>query len=330
MSTPIKAGMLTEVSNFIKNISDTLFKAIDKLVELGIVTDVQKNDEGDVICHMVIDGEPAEMITSNAEDKNYSDVTIKPKHGREVELKRIDNRKFFDTVLSEVRKIYPNADIVQSSKSLRVRLQKIVSSSDINVNLTAIHANYDPTLALNDLDTVLNSNELLSELSEEPECFEIVDNGDEYDISTVDEFSTSGACEAIIGAAMKIWCNLSVIHWAAKGNNFTDLHSALDSFRYMLISEIDFFGELSIELNDRVVNPGIYTPADDIPPIMNDDGEGFTAEFGFELTSRMIEDYIRILDTYYVNFTHDVQSYLDEEIRMWRKNVNYFIKQRLK
>lgn len=330
MSQPVKGSMLSDISNFLKSISKTVFDAMDKLWNSGILVDIEKNDKGGYRSKLEIDGEPVEVdiIPTPGKDKEFQDVSIRLKNGRKVDIPSVPNKDFGRQLDKALRKEFPNSDILYGSKRLQVKLQKVTSSKHTDIKLTAITANYDPAAAVCDLDAILGDDVFISEIPDTPTCYEITDDGDEYDVDTIEEFSTSNSFDQLISMAMKIWCNMSVIHWASAGTHFNDLHTLLDECRARIMDEVDVFGELSMEFCDTVINPGVFV-TDDISKI-DDTGSGFTAEFGFSLVSDLIEQYVAVLDKYYVNFPHDVQSWVDEEIRYWNKTNRYFIKQRMK
>lgn len=345
MPQKIEGGMLADIKSLLKSISETFFKFVDKLSDYGIeiTKEMKLDDDGGVrlLCkyksndfgmeiHPIVDDKKQQTGKVNL-TINFKNKDIKLESVNDYDIEKQVTKALEDILKIDFSKSSENkSQATNSAKTLKVTLQKVTSATEDCIELTAITANYDASAALSTLDSVLDNDEFLSALPEDATCYEIVDNGDEYAVSTTEEFGVYDTCTSIVGMAMKIWCNLSVIHWDAKGDDFIDLHRLTDNFRYRLMEEIDFFGELSVELSGKSANPGLYTSYDGTPPITDDMCEGFTAEFGFELVSRLIEDYIRVLDTFYVNFSHDVQSRIDEEIRMWKKDLNYFINRRLK
>ncbi len=323
--------VVNDFTKVLKFTSETLFKFIDNFPNYGIETTKREeledgslklgcrynsNDFG-VLIEPVGNGKVDISIYCN-------EKTIKLENINESDAER----KAMEVLQSEIQIDFDNS--IESSRRLQVLLQRITSSDEISINLTAINANYDAELAVSNLNILLDNDEFIDNITDEPCCYEITDNGDELDICTIENFEVTDSCNAIIGAAMKIWCNMSVIQWATVGNRLEELHRICDNSRWRLMEEINFFGELSVEIDSKAVNPGFFTSIDNSPFITNDDGAGFTAEFGFELISRMIEQYLSVLEIYYVNFPHDVQNWMDDDIRRWKKDVNYFIKQRLK
>lgn len=344
-SKSIQAGIVSNVTSLLKSTINTIFKGFDSLMQFDDMTlkDI-KDIKGEVngeervgreFLYEMGSGESLEIYLFAIEDNEdkfmirivsdkYDTFEKGPITTNEIEKYVTQYADKYD--LGGIKDYID----INSSKRLQLKLQKVTSSNDISINLTAINANYDAELAVSNLNTLLNNDEFVNSISDDPCCYEIIDSEDEFDISTIDDFSVSDTCACIIDTAMKMWCNLSVIHWAAIGKDLNDLLNICENFKWRLMQEIEFFGELSVEFDNKVANPGISTSTDNIPPIINNDGTGFTSEFGLELISRMAETYLSVLDIYYVNFSHDIQNWLDNEIRVWKKDINYYIKQKLK
>lgn len=342
---PVKAGVISNVTSLLKSTINTIFKGLDSLMNFdGMTLKETKDIKGDVngkerigreFLYQTHNGESLEVYLFAIEDNKDQFVIriVSDKYGTfEKEPITKNEVEKYVTQYADKYGLDGIEDFIDinSSKQLKVKLQKVTSSGEISVNLTAINANYDAELAVSNLNTLLNNDDFVNSITDNPCCYEIIDSGDEFDISTIDDFSVSDTCSCIIDTAMKMWCNLSVINWAAIGKDFNDLRNICDNFKWRLMQEIEFFGELSVEFDDKVANPGIGTSTDNIAPIINNDGTGFTFEFGLELINCMAESYLSVLDIYYVNFSHDVQNWLDNEIRVWKKDIKYYIKQKLK
>lgn len=247
MSEPIKAGMLSDVTNFLKQLSDTLFKAIDKLCSIGLMSDVKKNEHGGVDAKLHIDGEIAE-ITTKQNDKNPDawDVTITAKGKKTISLTNIPKKNFQDELLKMLHQIYPNAEFkdVTSSKVLKVQLQKITSAKSIDIQCTGIYANYSYVDALSDLDMVLNDDAFLDMIPENPAEFEISDSGDDYEVDNTDPFDTSVSILEIMHFA---YTAMTAVCYAIWNSSSTSSCSNLCLYRDRLLSDLD---ELSAYMDD--------------------------------------------------------------------------------
>lgn len=318
---------LSKLTNFLKSISEKLFNLFDKLGDSGMKIIGQKDlKDGGQWLKLEYDGNYAELTISPVADKEGTyNVVIKSAFGGTTRLDNISESEIDSKVKVALEKIFNGSsnsdnDDVNSSKKLKVTLQAITSATGVDVNLTAIKANYDAATAIQDLETVLGDDAFVAQLTAEPISFEITDAGDSYDIQQTDSFDTAGTINQLIQAAMQLWANLKVIHWAAKGAQSFELHSRSDELAWRVSHDVDFFGEYAVEVKQPAPNP--ISNCCDLSLIT--DQSGFTAEQGYAFIRDEIKKYVSVLETLYVNFPHDVQSTLDEMIRGWKKESDYF------
>lgn len=217
---------------------------------------------------------------------------------------------------------------VNGSRKLQVNLQKVITADSVDIKLNAINANYNPAYAVCDLDTILSDESFIEQIEESPTCYEIMDTGNVYDVTSIDKIDMSDVCGNIIGMAVKLWCDMSVIYWNASGAQCNKLREFILDIRYSINDDIEFFGELSVELGDKVYNPGVYLTNETSHIVGSEDG--FTYEFGIELISNLLKPYVSVLEFYYVNFSPDVQTILSNKIRNYNRLLNYNIKQQSK
>ena len=57
--------------------------------------------------------------------------------------------------------------------------------------------------------------------------------------------------------------------------------------------------------------------------------QGFDFQTGIDTAKKLIDDYISVLECYYVNVEHDVQSVMDDWIRNLKQKSNYFMERAL-
>lgn len=316
---------LSKLTNFLKNISEKLFNLFDKLGDSGMKIIEQKDlKDGGQWLKLEYNGNYAELTISPIADKEGTyNVVVKSALGGTTRLDNISESEIDSKVEAALKKIFygsSNNEDVNSSKTLKVTLQAITSATGVDVSLTAIKANYDAATAIQDLETVLGDDAFVAQLTAEPISFEITDAGDSYDIQQTDSFDTAGTINQLIQAAMQLWANLKVIHWAAKGAQSFELHSRSDELAWRVSHDVDFFGEYAVEVKQPAPNP--ISNCCDLSLIT--DQSGFTAEQGYAFIRDEIKKYVSVLETLYVNFPHDVQSTLDEMIRGWKKESDYF------
>jgi DNA-binding ferritin-like protein len=210
------------------------------------------------------------------------------------------------------------AQIADSTKQINVTLQKITGTTSFY--MTAIKANYNPTEVLTDLDEVVGQDEFIDTLSEEPTTYEIKVDDEGFDIEPCEECMEASPCESlceVFKAGIRAYRNLYIIHWLAKGNDMMKLHTMAEEMYGELIQEIDVVGELLVEKQGTV--PQLDFPCDYVPV------QDYDFQTGLDQIQSLIQTYIDCIDYAYCNQDSDVQSTLDEWLRYWKKQLNYFV-----
>ena len=214
-----------------------------------------------------------------------------------------------------------NADFdVDSSKHLRVTLQKITAASESCVECTAVETNMCPADGYDALACVCDDDAFCDTLSETPQTFDIVPVDDSYDVTPCDDLPrTYTTYEELIRASYTALLNLQNLHWNLKGNQFFRLHTLLDDYTKTAYSSIDTLAEFGLRSHDFTANPVIM-----VQGLMNYCPNGnITTIDGLEIIKQIISDYIAALELYYPNLTHDEQSVLDNWIDYWRNECQY-------
>ena len=209
-------------------------------------------------------------------------------------------------------------DGVVESKHIDVTLQKITGTTSFN--MTAIRANYSPSLVLEDMDEIVGQPEFIDALLEEPTTYSIDVDEDGFDIEPCDECMEVGPCEGlceVFKAGIRAYRNLYIIHWMSNGNDMMKLHTLAEEMYGELIQEIDTIGELLVEKQGTV--PQLDFPCDYIPV------QDYDFQTGLDQIQSLISMYIDCIDYAYCNQDSDVQSTLDEWLRYWKKQLNYFV-----
>lgn len=342
MKQKIQAGLLGDVTKAVKSISETLFKFLDKFDDYKIeVTKEQELDNGAVKMWCKYDDTPFGMIITpvlGVDQKKTGKFNVlvrcNNKDNKFENISDLDIEKnVIDLLKKEINLGSESGDenaSANSSKRLQVTLQRVTSAASCAINLTSVNANFDSISAKELLDTVLDNDKFLESVTEEPVSFEITDCGDSINIKTIDEFSVSNIFHNLLSKAIKLWGMLSVIHWNAHGDDFSDLHRMTDTYRYRIMNDIDMFGELIVELGGTAKNP-VLLPQEDITPAFNADYSDTTSfKSALSMIRDMISEYIESLELYYVNFSYDIQHEMNCHIRDWKRERDYFIKQCLK
>ncbi len=208
---------------------------------------------------------------------------------------------------------------VGAAKHIDVTLQRIAGTADFN--MTAIRANYDPSLVLVDMDEIVGQPEFIESLSEEPTTYAINVDDDGFDIEPCEECLECGPCEGlceVFKSGIRAYRNLYILHWMAKGNDMMKLHLMTEEMYEELQGEIDTIGELLVEKQGTV--PQLDFPCDYLPI------QEYDFQTGLLQIKSLIQMYIDCIDYAYCNQDSDVQSTLDEWLRYWNKQLNYFVK----
>lgn len=220
----------------------------------------------------------------------------------------------------------PNADTEEnggtenmgtnSSRHISTRLRKIQGSVDV----LALESNYNPSDTLADLDDIVFQEEFLNTLTEDPQSFNIEVDDDGYDIEQCDNCEVD-FCESlaeVFRQGIRFYRNLYILHWMAKGNDMMKLHIMSEEMYGEIIQEIDTLGELLVEKCGQVVPLDFECNYLEIRP--------YEFQESLDILKANIQMYIDTIDYAYPNQTSDVQSTLDEWLRYWNKQMNYFVK----
>jgi len=205
---------------------------------------------------------------------------------------------------------------VTTSKQIKIKLKKIEGSID----LIGLESNYEPAATLADIDDIVNQDEFIDALSDEVETYTIDVDEDGYDIEQCEtcEIDPCQSLNSVMNTAIIMYRNLYILHWMAKGNDMMKLHLLTEELYSKLIQEIDTLGELLVEKCGTVQNLDFeWTPI----AVRN-----YEFQESLFILKDFIQNYIDTIDYAYPNQASDVQSTLDEWLRYWNKQMNYFIK----
>ena len=333
MTETINCGKFLDT---VKHISDLLFKGFDKLIDLGLKFEdnIDTPADGVKIFHITTGGGKKFdlKMTDNGKDAYdlYAKVTgFKPLDAKKIKVADVPKviSDYVDNVLGEgveEAKDDSGNDLFSSEYKCIVSLKKVTANKDIEVHLTSINCSVDPVTAMSNIQTVLNDNSFMSQLNEEPKTFSIVDEGDTLDVNECpSECATStDYILNIFSAAKSLLDYIKFIHWNVKGEHMKDIHNMTDGFIGSLQSQMDMFAELQVELFNYMPNPSTLNICCDCSQV-----DTSNAECVYNSLRDSINSYVSALELYYCNFSADVQSVLDDYIREWNKQANYFIKQ---
>ncbi len=207
-------------------------------------------------------GEEPEVITveiseTPSDEKDKVDITIKASDNRKLmfddhevtsdDITEIDSNE----VTSVIDKIIADSGLVPvedvdtpdeaeqasiiQSKHLDVSLSYIKASDEVNID--AIYANYDINEAMASLNTAINDDAFIEQLSETPQCIRITDEGDDLDVQFIDEIDISNVDNDISNAIG----NLSAMLDAYYVNMDTQQQAVADQLMPLLRSSLSSF-----------------------------------------------------------------------------------------
>lgn len=233
------------------------------------------------------------------------------KEGRDTYYK---NSNYFKEVCPEGKE-----DVFLSSK-ISVTLKKVTASDhSTDIHLCAINAGGNPVRAMKVLADVLDDDEFVDAITEEPVSFEITETASDYDVEEATGVDTSETFREMLRACVECYHNLQAIHWGAKTSKFRDIHSFVESLIWSIQYNVDTIAEWCVEYTKSVPNvlEFSYTPLQV--------ADGFDFGSAMSAAKAQIDNYIAVLECYYVNVEHDVQSVMDNWIRDLKKQSNYVL-----
>ncbi len=212
-----------------------------------------------------------------------------------------------------------------ASKRISMKLQKITGSTDID--LMAIQANFNPGEALTVVDDVLQNPDFVDLITETPQTYNIIVDDAGYDVNPGTELIVDPVCSLneLFICMDSFNKELHIIHWMSIGNDMMKIHELAQQLYEELDTEIDELGELIVEKSGMVPDIRYVGFCPDSPEIkLCSDNVDF--QTGLRQISNGIQALLDHIDMAYINQTSDVQSVLDDWLRYWNKQINYFIK----
>lgn len=346
----VQAGVLEDVMSIIKGLFSTLCKGIDKVLEgsgykpEGKAAPVKATKEhgpgykrqykttkheagsGDVVT--------VEVVKTNPDGSGDNvDVKISCEGHKTFEKKNVPEKKvqkyIEDYMDSELGASYEgevadtsedDENVDASSKVCRVTLQRVTCGTEDTINLMKIQANYPIQLAMEDVQQVVEDDNFVDGLGQEPQSFEITevpseDNPDEleYNVDEIgnEEVDPSMSYEELLKAAAKFSFDIQCIGWGAKGPDMDNLRSRLFNFKWAAESAIDLFANLMVSETHVVPHLG-KLPTGGTGGV--DMSQGFDYQEGLTVLDKSIDKFIQTLEEHYINLSHEIQKRVDDLI----------------
>lgn len=330
MSEKIECGKFLDA---LKKISDMLFKAFDKLVDIGLTFDdnIDEPEEGVKVFHVTTGGGKKFdiKVTENA-NKTFN-LYAKVNGFKSLDAKNVKADKLADVVERYVDEVLGESvdDATDNAgndlfSSCNVTFKRVCCAQGDEIHLVSVNCASIPEYAMNSIATVLDNDEFVAQITEKPSSFAITNEDSDLDVEPCDECCATSTTYILdmIAAANSLLNFVQYIHWNARGEDMRDIHSLTDSFKWSLQSQIDMLAELQVELFDN------------IPPLNQicqsccvDEACISSSQATYTCLRDEINRYKSILELYICNLPYDVQQMINTWIRDWSMQSNYFIKQ---
>lgn len=337
-------GILKDVLNILKKLSEGLFNylggADGDSSKISIdEKKVKKINESTFELPCKYKGTHAELpytVKMKLKDDNLADIEVIYSEGNDTKYARRSNVSSEDYLKISEKLLVSLLDNdtkqafgIHAAKTLQVTLQRITAAKESCINLTAIKADYNLAEAYTNLDVVLDSPEFTDMITEEPISFEIVDTGDDYDISTIDGISdaTVYSLKNLLCATVQFSMDIQLLRWESA--RCFDIFNRIGSQLWSVHDWIDKLGIWIIEASNSVYNvlgdciPDLGETVDvccEHSPCLEYTGE----QIIYPVFDRMIS----AIENNLPNLPSDMQVSLNYWLRDLKQFVNFEIKQR--
>jgi len=339
LSKQISAGVIGDLANLVNALSrgvDTVFRTLNEwgaesvqkrtTAEEGVKKRMRAPDGVLFDIEINPDGNGTYSVSVRTDDGGFETLTNVLDHELSTAINVLFDDAFGWNVGEDLADTHYDFDAEgvpatasTNPKRMQVTLQRVVANGSDTIDMTNIFASYDSGLAVEDLLLVLNDSGVIGDITAEPTTFEIIPDTDSVGVEVVPEFDMLCACSQLICSTMTTYTNLKDIHWNLKGSGFREAHEHIDYAADTVLEYVDFFGELCVELCGTAPNPGNCIVLDRLLIPSN-----YTEQTALAETKQVLLDCATDINLYYTNFSHDIQSKLDDMIRYLSKEANYF------
>ena len=335
MTKPIQsASTLSEVTSFLKSITDKLFGAFDKMLESGKSNDQwEVDDTTGIRIHKGVEkvtGIKYTLTVKPLDDKDSKfDIELKADNRKSAKRKNIQKDKIadvFNEIYFEVFEVDP-AEAMNASKRMNVTLKRVCGATEDIIELTAVTANYEPTEAYANLLAVVSNDEFANSLPADCETsFEIVDEGNELDVCQSAPPCVNSCYVTMMTTLFRASQDVMCVHWNAIGAHFEEIHYKASDMLWRINSQLDTVAEWCVEKYGHVPHPAAMAQNNSALCTT----QGFNRDDAYSVMRSVANAVIATYELYYCNLDHDMQSRLDEWIREWKSLSDYKFAQAVK
>lgn len=353
----VEAGLLSDVLKTFKNLSNKFSSALQTIVNLGTkILDSTSDGTSQIISMKTPKGNTLQAKITPTSSSNKFDIEFLDKADKRIKLvKNVLDVDFDDEYASVVKEKFgedinegeaksdnlpedeaendqedrapaEGNEAAAASKVLKVGLKRVMSSRTEDIVLTKVFANYDAMEAIDTINALVSDDAFVATLPNSEQCFDVVDDGCEISVNECSTFNTFDCYSHIISTLAAAYADMKALHWNVRGNNFYELHSLFDQYQYYISNDLDKFAEIAVRECGYAPNIGVCMSSLSFVDTTN----GIDSITAAKMCKSILLTYINTLKLYYPNFSHEIQSAVDNMIDLYKTEVEYKLGQFLK
>lgn len=181
-----------------------------------------------------------------------------------------------------------------------------IVKADKEISVKNIVAEYDPTLALGDIESIYNSDEFIAEVPEGETQYELVVDGEDIDINPYDgevDINMDAITQRILERLYLCECYADLIVWYKVGIEDREEFDAIKSYRkYRLIDEV--MSNIATQYIETTIHPSTNVLLN-IPEDLNGLYDWFEST---------INEIINLYELYMFNYSESIQTIIDNQL----------------
>lgn len=193
----------------------------------------------------------------------------------------------------------------QETNGKRIAYLTVVKA-DKEISVKNIVAEYDPALALGDIESIYNSDEFIAEVPEGETQYELVVDGEDIDINPYDDgvdVNMDAITQRILERLYLCECYADLIVWYKVGIEDRDEFDAIKSYRkYRLIDEV--MSNIATQYIETTIHPSTNVLLN-IPEDLNGLYDWFEST---------ITEVINLYELYMFNYSESIQTIIDNQL----------------
>lgn len=181
-----------------------------------------------------------------------------------------------------------------------------IVKSNQDIATKDIVADYDPKLALEDIESVYNSDEFISEVPEGETRYELVVDGEDIDINPYDgevDVNMDAITQQILEKLYLCDCYADLIIWYKVGIEDRQEFDTIKSYRkYKLIDE--FMSNVATQYIETTIHPSTNVLLN-IPEDLN---------WLYDWFESIVNEIINLYELYMFNYSESIQTIIDNQL----------------